>query len=204
MLECAEPLEHGKQSEVHRTHVEGCDFGLEHRRGPDAFLHGHVRRAAGGEVYHGVCGLFDARQKAGERFGGLIRLSGLGIARVQMNDGGTRFGRAYCRLGDLVRSHGQERRHGGRVNRTGDGAGDDDFVVRVHVLTFLLMHGSAQSGIIFAACCLKAASDISLLSRHACRACNWSAASALRRSVSIVSNTGPLHCGCASALVAMR
>jgi hypothetical protein len=47
-----------------------------------------------------------------------------------MHDGSARFGGADRSLGDLVRRDRQMRRHGRRVNRTGDGAGNDDFVLR--------------------------------------------------------------------------
>jgi hypothetical protein len=43
-----------EDAEVHRAHVERAHFGLRHQWRRKAFLHGHVERAAGGDVEHRV------------------------------------------------------------------------------------------------------------------------------------------------------
>ena len=71
-----------------------------------------------------------------ERREGLRRLVGpavLRIARVQMHDRGAGLGRADRGIGDLLGGHRQMRRHRRRVDRAGDGAGDDDFAALRHV-----------------------------------------------------------------------
>src|SRR5262245_47823253 len=56
------------------------------------------------------------------------RPSGLRVAGVQMQDGGAGLGGADGLLGDLIGGDRQGLRHGGRVDRAGDGASDDDLV----------------------------------------------------------------------------
>ena len=71
-----------------------------------------------------------------ERREGLRRLVGaavLRIARMQMHDRGARFGSADRGIGDLLRGDRQMRRHRRRMDRAGDGAGDDDFAAFRHV-----------------------------------------------------------------------
>ena len=51
-----------------------------------------------------------------------------GVAGVQVQDGGTGVGRLDGLRGDLLGRDRQVGRHGGRVHRAGDRAGDDDFV----------------------------------------------------------------------------
>src|SRR4029450_1444055 len=47
-----------------------------------------------------------------------------GIARRQVEEGGARLGRTDGLLGDLVGRDRERIRHGGGMNRAGDGAGD--------------------------------------------------------------------------------
>src|SRR3546814_3466769 len=54
-------LEHRKQSEVHRAHVEARDFRLPGRGGADAFFDRHIGRAACGEVDHDISRLLDRK-----------------------------------------------------------------------------------------------------------------------------------------------
>jgi hypothetical protein len=84
-------------------------------------------RAAGGDVHHRVGVLLDARQELheGRRIG---RRAAVRIARVQVQDRGAGFGRADRLLGDLVAGDRQVGRHRRRVDRAGDGAGDDDLL----------------------------------------------------------------------------
>ena len=135
VLELLEAAEHGEQAEVHRTHVERGDLGLELEGRAQALLHGHAQAAAGGDVDYRLARLLDARQELLEQRRVLARPAVLGIARVQVQDRGPGLGRGERRLGDLVRRHRQIGRHRRRVDRAGDGAGDDDFAG--------LGHGSA-------------------------------------------------------------
>ena len=78
--------------------------GLKVAAGSHALLRRHGRRAAGGDVHHHVGALLDHLE---ERREGLRRLVGpavLRVARVQVDDGGARLGRADRGVGDLARA----------------------------------------------------------------------------------------------------
>jgi hypothetical protein len=81
--------------------------------------------------------LLDARQEAAEGFGRLVRLAGLGVARMQVDDRRAGLGRADRRIADLVRRHRQVGRHRGGVDRAGHGAGDDDLALLGHGVALL-------------------------------------------------------------------
>src|SRR6516165_2825926 len=57
-----------------------------------------------------------------------MNTAGSRVARVQMQDGGAGLGGGDGLLGDLIGRDRQSLRHGGRVDRAGDGASDDDLV----------------------------------------------------------------------------
>ena len=103
--------------------------------GLDALLDRHGRRAAGGDVHHHVGALLDHLEERREGLRRLVGTAVLRIARMQMHDRGARFGRADRGIGDLLRGHRQMRRHRRRVDRAGDGAGDDDFARLRHELS---------------------------------------------------------------------
>jgi hypothetical protein len=67
---------------------------------------------------------------------------------MQMQDGGAGLRRRNRLLGDLIGRDRQRVRHGRRVNRAGDGAGDDDLVVgfRSHVSLTPGPSSPAQAG----------------------------------------------------------
>ena len=144
MTELLEALEHGKEAEIHRAHVERGDFRLEQGDRPQAFLDRHRRGAAGGDVDHAIRALLDDLEERREPLGRLVGASVGGIARVQMDDRRTRVGRADGGFGDLLRRDWQVRRHRRRVDRAGDGAGDNDFAF-AHGPTPFLMFGLAPS-----------------------------------------------------------
>ena len=181
MLEVLETVQHGEQAEIHRPHVERGDFRLEDLRRLDAFLHRHVRRAARGQIDHRVGRLLDARQEAGKGLWRLIGFAVFRIAGMQMDDGRAGLRRAHRGVGDFFRRHRQIGRHGRGVDGAGHGAGDDDLVVHAH------------GGLSLAIRRLCAASAISRRSRQAWRSCSLAAGRRLRRSASIVSNTGPFQ-----------
>src|SRR3954470_7608599 len=62
-----------------------------------------------------------------ERLRALVRLAGVRIAGVKMDDGGAGLRGLYGCVGDLLGRHGQVGRHRGRMDRARDGAGDNDF-----------------------------------------------------------------------------
>src|SRR5262245_39341117 len=62
-----------------------------------------------------------------EGLGRLIGTAVLGIARVQVHDGGTGLRGSHRGIGNLLRRDREVRGHGGRVNGSGDGTGDNDF-----------------------------------------------------------------------------
>ncbi len=198
MLEGLETVEHRKQAEIHRAHVERGDLGLEDCGRLNALLHGHEGRAAGRQIDHRLGRLLDARQEARKGLRTLIRAPGALVARVQMNDCGAGLGGADRRLGDLVRRHRQVRRHRRRMDGAGDGTGDDDLVARSHGVRPSLSLFSLQRPMSLSARRLWAASAISRRSRQDCRSLSLSAGKRARRSASILSSTGPLqstrHC----------
>jgi hypothetical protein len=51
---------------------------------------------------------------------------------MQVQDDRARLGGGNGRIGDLVGSHRQMRRHAGGVDGSGGGAGDDDFAGLAH------------------------------------------------------------------------
>jgi hypothetical protein len=123
-LKIVEACQHREQAEVHRSHVERCDLGLEVRAGLQPFLDAHRRCAAGGDVDHDVARLLDAAQERRKRFRPLIGRAVDRIAGVQMYEGRAGRVRAERGLGDLVGGDRQVRRHARRVDRAGDRAGD--------------------------------------------------------------------------------
>jgi hypothetical protein len=96
-----ETVEHRKESEIHRAHVERSYLGLESLRRLDPLLDRHIGRATRGQVHDRLRRLLDARQEARERLRALVGPSGLLVARVQMDDRRSRFGGADRRLGHL-------------------------------------------------------------------------------------------------------
>ena len=128
MFEFLEAIEHAKEGEVHRSHIERSDLGLVGRRRAHSFVHGHGRRTAGSEVDDAIRALLDDLEKRREGFRALVGLTGFRVAGMQMHDRSTCFRRLDRGVGDLLRRHGKRLRHRGRVDRAGHGAGDDDFM----------------------------------------------------------------------------
>src|SRR3546814_446958 len=104
-------LEHREKTKVHRPHVEARDLGSPHRRRLHPFLDGHIGRAAGGEVHDDIGSLLNHAQEGLERLGTLIGAPVLGVARVQMDDRGTRLGGAARAFGDFLSGDWEKRRH---------------------------------------------------------------------------------------------
>ena len=119
---------HRKKREIHRAHVHRAHFRRQRIGGGDALFDRHGHGAARGDVHHRVGRLFDARQKLHEHAGVGRRSAVLRIARVQMQNGGAGLGGIDRLRGDLIGRDRQRIRHGGRVDRAGDRAADDDFV----------------------------------------------------------------------------
>ena len=79
VLEFLEALQHRKEAEVHRAHVERRDFGLELQRGLQPLLDRHRRRAAGREVDARRSSALDLRQRtARKHFGSCVGLPSTG------------------------------------------------------------------------------------------------------------------------------
>ena len=114
------------EGEVHRAHVQRTEFGPRLERIGEALVERHARAAAGRDVDDGVGLRRDPRHELIEHRRVGRRAAVARIARVQVQDGGARV-RGFDRLlGDLVRRNRQVFGHGRGVDRTGDGAGDDD------------------------------------------------------------------------------
>jgi hypothetical protein len=122
-----------EERKIHRAHVERGDLRLELRCRKDSLLHAHERAAAGGDVDHRVGGLLDLRQEARERLRPLVRLAGLRIAGVEVQNRRAGLSRPKRLLLDLVRRDRQIGRHARRVDCAGDRARDDDLALYCHV-----------------------------------------------------------------------
>ena len=134
VLELLETVQHRVETEIHRAHVERGDLGLEMGAGLQAFLDQHGRRAAGGDVDDAVRALLDHLEEGLEGLGRLVGLAGLRIAGMDMDERRAGLGRADGGVDDLIGRHRQIGRHGWRMDRAGDGAGDDDFAVLRHAI----------------------------------------------------------------------
>ena len=119
---------HRIEREVHRSHVERAHFRRQKLRGGDALLHRHGHRAAGSDVDDRVGRLLDARQKLHEYVWIRRRPAVLRVARVQVQDGGSRLGGIDRLRRNLIGRERQCIRHGRGVDRPGDRATDDDLV----------------------------------------------------------------------------
>ena len=75
-----------EDAEIHRAHVERAHLRLGRSGAASRSSHGHVERAAGGDVDHRVGRLLDARQELHEHRRVRRRLAGLRVARMQMED----------------------------------------------------------------------------------------------------------------------
>ena len=144
LLEIFVAPEHGKQTEVHRAHVERCHLGLQLQGRLHALDHRHGWRAAGGDVDDRVAALLDVAHKGAKSIGRLVRPAVFGLARMQMHDGRTGLSRAHGSVSNLLRADRQVGRHGRRVDRAGDGAGDDDFAVLAHGISLGFLGVNAQ------------------------------------------------------------
>jgi hypothetical protein len=132
VLERLKAVEHRKEAEIHRAHIERSNLRLERLRRLDPLLDRHIGRAAGGQVHDRLRRLLDTRKEARERLRALVGAPGRLVAGVQMDDGRSRLGRADRRFGDLVSGHREIGRHRRRVDRAGDSTSDDDLVARLH------------------------------------------------------------------------
>src|SRR5262245_1217367 len=119
---------HRVECEIHRPHVERAHFRREFFGGRDPILHRHQHASASGDVDDGIAALLDARQELAKDFRIGRRPAVLRVARVQMQDRSAGFGGIDRLGGDLIGCDRKRVRHGRRVDRAGDGAGDDDLV----------------------------------------------------------------------------
>ena len=132
MLEGLEALQHRKQREIHRSHVERGDLRRKNLRRLDPFFHAHGGGAAGGNVDDAVGALLDDLQERGERLRRLVRASVDRIAGVKVDDRGAGFGRLDGCGRDLLGRHRQVGRHRRGMDRSCERAGDDDLVLVRH------------------------------------------------------------------------
>src|ERR1700688_2205937 len=127
VLEVLVALQHREEAEIHRSHVERAHLRRGSQRGGEPLLKRHAVAAAGRDIYHSISGLLDARKELHEDLGIRCRPAVLGVARMQVEDGGAGLGRADRLARYLVRGERQIRAHGRGMDRPSDGAGDDDF-----------------------------------------------------------------------------
>lgn len=114
--------QHREDVEVHGAHVHGCELGAPAERSAQPLLARHAEAPAGRDVEHGVAGPPDARQELHEERRVRVRAAVLGVAGVEVDDGG----RLHEGRGDLRGRGGEVLRRGRREDATRDGAGDDD------------------------------------------------------------------------------
>jgi hypothetical protein len=74
-----------------------------------------------------VRALLDDLEEGRESLGRLVRLARLRVAGMKVDDRRAGLCRADCRVRDLLRRDREVGRHRRGVDRSGDGAGDDDF-----------------------------------------------------------------------------
>ena len=84
--------------EVHGAHVERREFRLDAQCGREPLIQGHVHTAAGRNVDHRVRSRLDDGEKLQVDGRVATRFPGLGITRVQMQNGSAGF----CRLDGLT------------------------------------------------------------------------------------------------------
>ena len=140
VLELRVAVEHRVQPEVHRAHVERAHLRLRAHRAGEPFLQGHPVSAAGGDVHHRVAALLDAGQELHEHVRARRRAAVLGVARMEVDDGGARLRRLDGLLRDLRRRQRQVRGHRRGVDRPGGRTRDD------HLLLLRCHAGSSLCG----------------------------------------------------------
>src|SRR3546814_7091060 len=74
VFEILEALKHGKEAEVHGTHVQRGQFRLESHDRTHTLFDGHMRATAGGDVDDGVGLRANFRQERAKKFRILRRL----------------------------------------------------------------------------------------------------------------------------------
>ncbi len=136
---------HEMEGEIHRSHVERAHLRLEPERGGEAILDRHLRAAAGGQVDDRIGLLVNGRQELGEDVRIARRRTILGIAGVQMEDGGARLRGRYGLICDVLRPVGKGGGERRRMDGAGDRAGDDDFVA--HALLPWLTQAGGQPAV---------------------------------------------------------
>jgi len=125
VAELAVALQHREQAEVHRAHVEAAHLRACPERRGETVGKAHAPAAACGDVHHRVCRLLDSRQERHEHRWVSGRAAVLRVARMQVEDGRSGFGRGDRFAGDFVRRHRQVGRHRRRMDRARHRAGDD-------------------------------------------------------------------------------
>ena len=115
MLPGGDPLGGGKHGEVYRPHVQGTHLGLEMNGSTQAFDKRHCRRAAGGDVDHGIGALLDDRKKPTINLWIAGWSAILWHSCVEVEDRGPRFGSGDALLCDL----------GGRARQDPQSASDE-------------------------------------------------------------------------------
>ena len=103
VLEVLEPVQHRKQAEIHRPHVQRRELRLEADGGFDALFDLHEGAAAAREVHDGIGALLDASEQRLESLRPLVGPAGAGVAGVKMEYRGTRFGGFEPRVDNVVR-----------------------------------------------------------------------------------------------------
>src|SRR5260221_7286776 len=94
VFELFESLEHREQAEIHRSHIQACNFWLPNRGRLYPLLDGHIGRAAGREINYHIGSLPDGAEKRLERLRRLVRPAVLRIAGMKEHDSRAGLGSA--------------------------------------------------------------------------------------------------------------
>ncbi len=81
-----------EKTEVHRTHIERCHFGLEGGDRLGSLFDGHPRPSTRGDADDDITPLFDGRDNFPKNVQIRGRFSILGVPRVYVDDGSSGFG----------------------------------------------------------------------------------------------------------------
>ena len=116
-----------------------ANSGFKRHGWPNALLDPHGRRSAAGQVDDNINRLFDLAHKREEIRRVLNGTTVLRVPGMQVNDSRSCVRCGNGRFSDLLRRQWQIRRHRWRVNRAGNGTGDDRFLVDFGRHCFSLM-----------------------------------------------------------------
>ncbi len=125
MLEILDLIQDREQCEIHRPHIQRRHFRTGLTGGGQTLVQGHAQPTACCDIHHSIGLLFDAGQEFHEDFRVWRWAAVVWIARMQVQDRRPCFCRSNRIIGNFLGRDRQVFRHAGRMNATGDGAGNN-------------------------------------------------------------------------------